>query len=227
MKKFGLYNDGINLHKMKIGKGIIKAEVEEVFGAEKSRNGFLLAEKLSKDLRRAAERLYCVSYQKSQTPGHVAKEFAIDVVLDKVQKKEVNWAEFASETNLAQRRSYTRRLKGWIQTLAELRNVPMKEVYDSEGFSEFAGTEGEKLHTVDSYATVDDGSPLEKKVHSAAGELPVHDPYIMQLRYYKLQNSHSLLRLKFIPFLYYLDANASCPSTRLQCQQCHALLYAS
>lgn len=83
-KKFGLHNDGINLHRMKLGKGITKAEVEEVFGAEKSRNGFLLAEKLSKDLRRAAEKLYCVCYQRSQTPGHVAKEFAIGVVLDKV-----------------------------------------------------------------------------------------------------------------------------------------------
>ena len=62
----------------------------------------------------------------------------------------------------------------------------MKEVYDSKGFSEFAGSERKKLHTVDSYAIVDDSSPLKKKVRSAAGEPPVHDPYIMQLRYHEL-----------------------------------------
>jgi len=47
---------------MKIGKGIILEEVEEVFGKEKSRNGFLLVEKLLREMRKATKRLYCTCY---------------------------------------------------------------------------------------------------------------------------------------------------------------------
>lgn len=110
---------------MKIEKDITLEEVEEVFDKEKSRNGFLLAEKLNKDLRKVVERLYCVCYLRGQTPGHVAKEFAIGIVLDKVRKEEVNWAEFASETNVAQRKSYCRRLKDMTKVGCRLNIIQM------------------------------------------------------------------------------------------------------
>ena len=74
---------------MKIEKGNSLEEVEAVFGQEKSRNGFLLAKKLTKDMRKTVERLYYACYQKHQAPAHVAKEFAIGTVLDKVQQKKV------------------------------------------------------------------------------------------------------------------------------------------
>ena len=146
--RFGLHNEGINSHRVKIGKSITLEEVEHVFEKEKSRNGFLLAEKLSTEMRKDAEKLYCLCYQRNHVPAHVAKEFAIGFVLDKVQHKGVNWAEFASKTNLAQRRSYCRRLKVWIQGLASLRNVPIIDVYNSEGFSDYIDTEFDKLRMV-------------------------------------------------------------------------------
>lgn len=144
---FRLPNEGINSHKLKIGRDISKEEVEDVFGQEKSKNGFALAEKLTATQRKEAENLYCLCYQKPFAPTHVAKEFAIGFVLDKVQHKKVNWAEFAAETNVGQRNSYTRRLRGCVQRLASVLEVPEEEIYRDTGFSDYAEKSLGKIST--------------------------------------------------------------------------------
>lgn len=146
---FCLPNAGLNSHKLKIGRDISKEEVEQVFGPEKSKNGFSLAEKLNSTLRKDAERLYCVCYQKPFAPTHVAKEFAIGFVLDKVQKEQVNWAEFAAETNEGQRQSYRRRLRGCMQRLATIVDVPLDDLYKKEGFPEYVDKSREKVSVGD------------------------------------------------------------------------------
>ena len=83
---FCLPHQGMNTHKMKIGRDISLQEVEDVFGPEKSKNGFSLGEKLIANQRKEAETLYCLCYQKPFAPTHVAKEFAIGFVLHKVRK---------------------------------------------------------------------------------------------------------------------------------------------
>jgi hypothetical protein len=59
---FRLSQDGVNTHKLRIAKDISLAEVEALFGKEKARNGFSVAEKLSPTLRKEAEKLYCLCY---------------------------------------------------------------------------------------------------------------------------------------------------------------------
>lgn len=146
---FRLPHRGINSHKQKIGRDIALEEVEAVFGPEKSKNGFSLAEKLSATLRKDAEKLYCLCYQKPYAPVHVAKEFAIGFVLDKVQRKDVNWAEFAAETNEGQRKSYSRRLRGCIARLATALDVPTDDLYEKEGFGDYAEKDVHKFSVGD------------------------------------------------------------------------------
>lgn len=142
---FCLPNEGINSHKLKIGKDITLEEVQDVFGEEKARNGFSLGEKLPHDLREEAEKLYCLCYQKPYAPTHVAKEFAIGFVMDKVQHAKVNWAEFAAQTNASQWRSYHRRVRVWSQRLSILTKTPMKKVFEDEGFPEYCDLRADKF----------------------------------------------------------------------------------
>ena len=142
---FRLPNEGINSHKLKIGRDISKEEVEDVFGQKKSKNGFAMAEKLTSTQQKEAKKLYCLCYQKAFASTHVAKEFAIEFVLDKVQHKKVNWANFAAETNVGQQNSYTQRLRGCMQRLASVLEVLVEEIYKDEGFNEYADKSLDKM----------------------------------------------------------------------------------
>jgi hypothetical protein len=151
---FDLSREGVNIHKLKIGNDISLDEVESLFGKEKARNGFSLAERLSPALRKEAEKLYCVCYQKPYAANHVAKEFAIGFVLEKVKNKKVNWAAFAPQTNQLQRSSYMRRIRLWITRLAEILEVHVSTLYATKGFTDYVDVKKEKALLVELYGTV-------------------------------------------------------------------------
>lgn len=153
---FNLTNAGINSHKLKIGRDITLEEVEDVFREENAKNGFSLGEKLSSSLQKDAERLYCLCYQKPFASAHVAKEFAIEFVLDKVKQQQVNWAEFAVETNLAHRKSYSRRVRACILRLATTFGALEKDIFEEEGFVEYAPESKEKLALTNDQSDLDD-----------------------------------------------------------------------
>ena len=57
-----LGQDGLNPHRLRMEKDVSLADVEALFGEEKGRNGFLIAEKLTPTLCKEVESLYCQCY---------------------------------------------------------------------------------------------------------------------------------------------------------------------
>jgi hypothetical protein len=72
-----LGRDGVNPHRLRMEKDMSLADVEALFGQEKGRNGFLLAERLPPSLRKEVESLYCQCYQKPHPSIHIGKELAM------------------------------------------------------------------------------------------------------------------------------------------------------
>jgi hypothetical protein len=138
-----LGRDGVNPHKLRMEKDVSLADVEALFGQEKDRNGFLLAERLPPSLRKEVESLYCQCYQKPHPTTHIGKELAMGWTLQS-KGHQVNWAGFAAETNLDQRRSYARRAKLWLTRLAEILQLPLHEVAQREGFTKYLEVKDEK-----------------------------------------------------------------------------------
>jgi hypothetical protein len=151
---FQLLQEGVNTHRLKITKDISLDEVESLFGKEKARNGFSLAERLSPALKKDAEKLYCVCYQKPHAAHHVAKEFAIGFVLQNVKQQKVTWVAFATETNKLQRTSYMRRVRVWITRLAEILQVHVANLYTTEGFTEYIDVKKESAPLVELYGSL-------------------------------------------------------------------------
>ena len=56
----------------------------------------------------------------------------------------INWAGFASETNVGQRRTFAQRLKMWLTRLAEVQNLPFAEVAKDEPLSKYLDVRDEK-----------------------------------------------------------------------------------
>lgn len=142
-----LTRDGLNPHRLKIDKDVPLTDVEALFGVEKGRNGFLLAEKLTPALRKEVESLYCQIYQRTQCPTHIGKELAMGWTLQ-TKGESINWAGFAAETNLGQRQSYARRAKTWLTRLAEAQKKTFEEVAKAEVISKYLDVEDEKKPSI-------------------------------------------------------------------------------
>lgn len=118
--EFKLSSAGVNPHKLKIGKHVSEKDMEAVFGSHKGRNGYSISEKLKDKDRVDLESLYCIVYQKETPASQLAKEFAIGWYYDKVRRKDVDWAEFAAETNNLQQANYKVRVRTWLTRLEAL-----------------------------------------------------------------------------------------------------------
>jgi hypothetical protein len=142
-----LGRDGVNPHRLRMEKDVSLADVEALFGQEKGQNGFLLAERLPPSLRKEVESLYCQCYQKPHPSTHIGKELAMGWTLQS-KGHQVNWAGFATETNLDQRRSYARRAKLWLTRLAEILQQPLYEVAQMEGFAKYLEVKDDKPRVI-------------------------------------------------------------------------------
>lgn len=145
--EFKLSSKGKNPHKLKIGKHIPAEEVEAVFGTEKGRNGYSLGDKLSDDDRQQVEVLYCVCYQKEFAPNYVAKELAIGWVFQEVRGEDVDWAQFAAETNQLQQANYRVRVTTWLKRLKALGENDVDVERDLHDFLEGTSAAAVKLST--------------------------------------------------------------------------------
>jgi len=65
-------------------------------------------------------------------------------MVDHVRHEKVNWAKFAVETNVAQWKFYSRRVRVWIKWLATLLKLPIIDVFKEKGFGEYYGVGGKK-----------------------------------------------------------------------------------
>lgn len=132
-----LQRDGLNPHRLRMDKDVKKSDVKSFFGdEEKGRNGFLLAKRLTPALRKEVEELYCKIYQKTICATHVGKELAMGWTLQ-TQGKSINWAGFAAETNLGQRKSFARRVKMWLIRLAAALGKMFVQVAQEEVLSKY------------------------------------------------------------------------------------------
>jgi len=94
-----LDHDGLNPHRLHMEKDVSLAEVQALFGEEKGRNGFLIAEKLMPTLHKEVESLYYQCYRKPYGSSHVDKKLAMVWILE-AKRVKINWARFVAKTNL-------------------------------------------------------------------------------------------------------------------------------
>lgn len=166
-----LGRDGVNPHRLRMGKDVSKKDVEALFGVEKRRNGFLVSEKLTPALRKEVESLYCQCYQKPHPSKHVGKELAMGWTLETKGVK-INWAGFAAETNLGQRRHYARRARMYLRQLATVLRKRFSEVAAKEGFTKYLDVPDGKQPLVPLFNPVHDNSSAAAEERSSVLPTP-------------------------------------------------------
>lgn len=149
----GLPRDGLNPHRLKMDKDVPLADVEALFGTDKGRNGFLISERLTPALQKEVESLYCRIYQKTQVSTHVGKELAMGWTLQ-TKGHDVNWAGFAAETNLGQRRQFAVRVKTWLTRIAALQKKSFAEVAATEALSKYLDVKVDKIKGIQLFREV-------------------------------------------------------------------------
>jgi hypothetical protein len=96
----GLSDVGVNLHRMKCGREVIKAQLEAVFGKEATRSNYRYIDYCDLRMREKVERIWPLYYGLDGMDGVklISLEFAMDIAANE-QKKEVDWVAFVEETN--------------------------------------------------------------------------------------------------------------------------------
>ena len=72
--------------------------------------------------------------------------------------EKINWAGFAAETNVGQRKSYARRAKMWLTWLADLVELSFAELAVIEGFAQYLDVEDPKKPVVQLFQNVMDNN---------------------------------------------------------------------
>jgi len=60
------------------------------------------------------------------------------------QGHDINWADFAAETNVGQRKAFARWVKTWLTKLAQATNQSLVEVVQTEAISKYLDVKDEK-----------------------------------------------------------------------------------
>ena len=104
----GLSNKGKNPHSLFENRDAPGGALEGIFGSANTRHAYSVKNVTDREVATLIHKIYPLCYSLSELPKNrpIAKEFCLGIFCQYVKKDLINWAQFAEETNVAQRKLY-------------------------------------------------------------------------------------------------------------------------
>ena len=102
----GLTKEGRNPHSLLESRDAPGGALEAIFGAPNTRHAFSVKNVTDKAVASLIHTIYPLCYSLFDLPRNwpIAKEFCLGIYCQYVKKDLINWAQFAEETNVSQRK---------------------------------------------------------------------------------------------------------------------------
>ena len=104
----GLSNKGKNPHSLSENRDAPGGALEGIFRSANTRHAYSVKNVTDREVATLIHKIYPLCYSLSELPKNrpIAKEFCLGIFCQYVKKDLINWAQFAEETNVAQRKLY-------------------------------------------------------------------------------------------------------------------------